>query len=442
MGTIDVATLIETRRLSAFQTRILLLCAFVALMDGYDSVIIGLTAPAIAHTLSLDIKSFGPIFSAAQFGFMLGAFISGPLADRIGRKSILIGSVATFGLFSLLTPLSESYWHLVMLRLFTGLGLGGASTAFVSICSEYSPRHIKARVVTILWIFLPAGNVVGGLLSSTILPSRGWPLIYYVGGVIPLALVAIMFVAIPESLKFLVLKGTDSRHISAIVAKIAPDLDVSPSTRYISSEERLPTGSIFELFTDGRAQITVALWIAVFCCWFVIITVPAWTVPVLREAGIPISMASLIVSINGFGAIVGGPLIGWAMDRIDRYATVSLALLAGSVVVAVIGFTTSSYVCFALCTFFSGALLGGTSSGVMALITTLYPTAILSTGIGWAIGIARMGAVVGPTLFGFLFAAGWSIQLLFIGLGALVLIAAISIIVLKIVVQKRVSAFA
>jgi len=145
--TINITNLIDSRPISKYQASVFFLCALAALMDGFDSVIIGITAPAIAKTLGLDVKTFGPVFSAAQFGFMLGAFIAGPLADRYGRKSILILSVVVFGIFSLLTPLSGSYEQLVALRFLTGLTLGGASTGLVALVAASHPTSIRSTGV-------------------------------------------------------------------------------------------------------------------------------------------------------------------------------------------------------------------------------------------------------------------------------------------------------
>jgi AAHS family 4-hydroxybenzoate transporter-like MFS transporter len=250
---INVTDLINGRPISRYQVNVFLLCALAALMDGYDSVIIGITAPAIAASLALDVKSFGPVFSAANFGFMIGAFVAGPLADRFGRKSILISSVVLFGLFSLLTPLSSSYGHLLAFRFLTGLGLGGASTTFVSLSTEYAPLRVRATIVTLMWTMLPAGNVVGGFLSSAILPSYGWIPVYYVGGTVPIAIALLMLVLVPESIGFLAVRNAGRLRLSRIVGRIAPELPQPTGTTYSITEDRVEGVSIRNLFTDGRA---------------------------------------------------------------------------------------------------------------------------------------------------------------------------------------------
>jgi len=370
------------------------------------------------------------VFSAAQFGFMLGAFIAGPLADRLGRKSILIFSVSVFGLFSLLTPLSGSYEHLVALRLLTGLGLGGASATFVSLSTEYAPLRVRATIVALMWTMVPAGNVVGGLLSSVILPEHGWMLVYYIGGVAPIGIAILMIAFVPESISFLVVRGAGYAELSRIIGRVAPDLQQSPKTQYIVTEEKSGGASVAQLFSDGRALATICFWITFFCVWLVLITVLAWMVPVLREAGIPISKAPLMVAANSAGAVLGAPIIGLIMDRTNPYYVVISGCLVGAAAVSALGFAVTSVGAFAACAFLEGFTLGGASTGVIALVATSYPTAIRSTGVGWSIGVSRFGAVVGPIFAGAMLSSGWSLHHFFGSMGVLVLIATTSLTIL------------
>jgi AAHS family 4-hydroxybenzoate transporter-like MFS transporter len=437
---INVTDLINNRPISRYQTSVFFLCALAALMDGYDSVIIGITAPAIAASLGLDVKTFGPVFSAAQFGFMIGAFVAGPLADRFGRKSLLALSVVVFGLFSLLTPLSTSYDHLIALRLLTGLGLGGASATFVSLSTEYAPLRVRATIVALMWTMVPAGNVVGGLLSSMILPSHGWMLVYYIGGIVPIGIAFLMLFLVPESIGFLTVRGTGQSKLSRIVQRLAPELKQGPGTTYFVTEERVVGASISNLFTDGRALTTLCFWVVFFCCWLVLITLLAWMVPVLREAGIPISKAPLMIAANSAGAVIGAPIIGRIMDKTNPYYVVISGFFIGAIAVSALGFAVTSAEAFAVCAFIEGFTLGGASTGVVALMAASYPTAIRSTGIGWAIGMSRFGAVVGPVLAGLMLSSGWSLHAFFGSMGVLVLVATVFLIILMLHAQQPKSA--
>jgi MFS transporter, AAHS family, 4-hydroxybenzoate transporter len=433
--TINVTNLIDSRPISKYQASVFFLCALAALMDGFDSVIIGITAPAIAKTLGLDVKTFGPVFSAAQFGFMLGAFVAGPLADRFGRKSILILSVVVFGIFSLLTPLSGSYDQLVGLRFLTGLGLGGASATFVSLSTEYAPLRARATIVAVMWTMVPAGNVVGGILSSAILPEHGWMPVYYIGGIVPIGIAIFMIAFVPESISFLVVRHAGYGKLAPIVRRIAPDVPQTPGTQYVITEQKLSGASVANLFSDGRALTTICYWVVFFCCWLVLITILAWMVPVLGEAGIPISKAPLMVTANSAGAVIGAPIIGRIMDKSNPYYVVIVGFLVGAAAVSTLGLAVTSVEAFAACAFLAGLTLGGASTGLVALVAASYPTSIRSTGVGWAIGMSRFGAVIGPVVAGLMLSSGWSLHAFFGSMGVLVLIATVFLVVLMLNAQ-------
>lgn len=435
-SSVNVTDLINNRPISRYQISVFFLCALAALMDGYDSVIIGITAPAIATSLGLDVKSFGPIFSAAQFGFMIGAFVAGPLADRFGRKSLLAASVVIFGLFSLLTPLSNSYDHLIALRFLTGLGLGGASATFVSLSTEYAPLRVRATIVTLMWTMIPLGNVVGGVLSSMVLPSHGWMLVYYIGGIVPIGIAVLMLFLVPESIGFLAVRGTGQSKLSRIVQRIAPDLKPDATTIFLVTEEKTAGARISNLFSDGRALTTLCFWIIFFCCWLVLITLLAWMVPILREAGISPSKAPLMIAANSAGAVIGAPIIGRIMDKTNPYYVLISVFFIAAISVSALGFAVTSVELFAACSFIEGFALGGASSGLVALAAASYPTAIRSTGVGWAIGVSRFGAVVGPILAGLMLSASWSLHAFFGSMGALVLVATVFLIVLMLNAQQ------
>lgn len=421
-NSINVTDLIDNRPLSRYQVSVFFLCGLAALMDGFDSVIIGITAPGIAASLGLDVKSFGPVFSAAQFGFMLAAFFAGPLADRIGRKSVLVCSVALFGLFAVLTPLSASFEHLIVFRFLTGIGLGGASVTFVSLSTEYAPLRIRATVVAVMWTMMPTGSVIGGFISSLLLPSHGWMLIYYIGGAIPIGIAILMIFLVPESISFLANGGAGRRKLSHVVRRIAPDLEQNPETRFTITEEKTTGSSISNLFSHGRARTTLLLWGAFFCCWLVVVTMVAWVVPILKEAGIPSSQAPLMVSAFAGGTAIGAPIVGRIMDKCSLYNVLIAFLLVAAVSVSLLGFAVASVELFAIGTLISGIAVGGASSGLVALVASSYPVSIRSTGVGWAVGMSRFGGTLGPAIAGLMLSTGWSLHAFFGSMGGILLL--------------------
>jgi AAHS family 4-hydroxybenzoate transporter-like MFS transporter len=187
---------------------------------------------------------------------------------------------------------------------------------------------------------------------------------------------------------------------------------------------------VASLFSEGRALTTICFWIVFFCCWLVLITVLAWMVPVLREAGIPISKAPLMVAANSAGAVLGAPVIGRLMDKTNPYYVIVTGCLIGAVAVSGLGFAVTSVEAFAICAFLAGFAFGGATTGVIALAAASYPTAIRSTGVGWAIGMSRFGAVVGPLLAGALLSSGWSLHYFFGSMGLLIIVATIFLTIL------------
>lgn len=427
---VNVTELVNGRPISGYQFGVFFLCALAALMDGYDSTAIGVTAPAIAASLGLDVKTFGAVFSAAQFGFMVAAFVAGPLADRFGRKAILTVSTAVFGLFAILTPFASSYGHLVALRTLTGLGLGGASVTFVSLSTEYAPLRVRATIISVMWTMLPLGSVLGGMASSLILPAHGWMPVYYVGGAVPIAIAVLMYLLVPESISFLAASGTGGAKLSRIVRRVAPDLRADSNTSFVVAEEKTTGSSISNLFSGGRTTTTLCLWVAFFCCWLVVVTLVAWVVPILKESGIPLSQAPLMVSAYAGGTLLGAPIVGRTMDKGNVYHVLIAFLVVAAVTVSVLGFAVTSAELFFIGTLISGIAVGGAASGLVALAAASYPVSIRSTGVGWAVGMSRFGGTVGPAMAGAMLSAGWPLHLFFGSMGVALLVATASLVIL------------
>nr|WP_283813267.1 MFS transporter [Bradyrhizobium sp. Leo121] len=375
------------------------------MMDGYDSVIIGITAPSIANTLGLDIKTFGPVFSAAQFGFMAGALFAGPIADRWGRKGTLVVSALIFGGFTLLTISSSTFSELVVYRFVTGLGLGGAATCFVSLSSEYAPKRVRGTVVAILWTLVPAGNVVGGILASFIIPKMGWTSVYIVGGVLPILFGLLILALVPESVSFLVGRNAPDSQIGKILARLSPGTNTE-AARFVTSEEKISGVPFTHLFNSKYLASTLCIWVAFFSTWLILITTLAWTAPLVQQAGLSVSEASLIIACNSTGGVLGALIIGRLIDLVDRYLINVGALLLGALAVGAFGMVAASFFGFASLAFAIGFFVGGAASGITALAAISYPTALRSTGVGWAIAVARLGAATGPLVAGAIISGG------------------------------------
>jgi MFS transporter, AAHS family, 4-hydroxybenzoate transporter len=427
---VDVTSTIDRSQLTVFHYTVFLLCGSVALMDGYDSVAIGVTGASIATSLALDVKTFGPVFSAAQFGFMAGAFFAGPIADKAGRKGVLVSATVLFGVFSLLTILSHGFEALVTYRVVTGVGLGGAATCFVSLASEYAPKRVRGTVVAILWTLVPAGNVVGGLLASILMPRAGWESVYLIGGLTPLVAAALIYMLVPESVSFLVASRAAPCKVAKILSRISGTAVASAST-YVTSEEKFSGLAFTYLFSRSYLATTICTWLAFFCTWLILLTTLAWISPLVQQAGLTAASAALIISANSTGGVIGALIVSWMIDKADRHYVNAGALLLGAIAVASVALVRGSFALFAGVLFFAGFFTGGAASGLTAMVAISYPTALRSTGIGWAIAVARLGSAVGPLAAGIIISKGGARAGVFEALGLCGLAAAVAIMILR-----------
>jgi AAHS family 4-hydroxybenzoate transporter-like MFS transporter len=403
---VDVNETIDRHPITAYQVGVLAMCMLVALLDGYDTQAIGYTAPAIAEALHLPREVFGPVFSAGLLGAALGALSFGPLADRFGRKRFMIAATIIFAVFSLLIVRVSSLPELLSYRFCAGLGLGGATPAFLALGGEFAPVSKRGVFVSIAFAAFPFGGLIGALTSSYVIPNFGWQFIFYIGGAAPLLIAVVLAVWLPESLRFLMARNIRLDEVRTTLARIAPG-EIGPDVQLVASPEREREGvPVKHLFTEGRAAKTVLLWVAFFTCFMVLVTVTAWTPTVLRSVDFSISAGALIIGLNNAGSVCASVLSGFLVDRFGPYKTLVPGFILGGICLAAFGQATSSVAVLAVVSTLAGFFVGGTGTGLIALTAGLYPTTVRSTGIGWGMGMGRLGQVFGPLGTGLLVGGG------------------------------------
>jgi MFS transporter, AAHS family, 4-hydroxybenzoate transporter len=378
------------------------LCGLVAILDGADTTSIAIAASTIAGLLNFPVSAFGLVFAAGTLGAMLGAMTFGPLADRFGRKRLLVVSTVLFGIFTLLVAHAQSYSALVLYRVIAGFGLGGATPCFLALVSEYVPRQVRGTVVSVLWAAFPLGIMLGGFVSSYLVTAFGWRMIFYVGGVLPLIVAALLTLMLPESLQFLIGRRRDTAQAARILARIVPGA-VHQDAVLTVERDTLPGVPIKYLFTEGRALSTVALWVPFFAAFGVLSAVVFFTPALLRSAGGIASAASngaIVNAFHGLGALLGMALAGQLVDRFGPKKVLSAALLIGAACTAALGPSVTSLSLAATATAAVGFFVGIAGSGCIALAAIIYPTEIRATGIGWGIAMGRGGQVVAPLAAG------------------------------------------
>ncbi len=413
-ASIDVPDLIDQQKVSGFQIRVLALCAAVVFMDGFDAQAIGYVAPSISKLWNLPPGALKDVFAAGLIGLMLGALIFGPVADRIGRKGVIIFCTLAFGACTLLTVTADSVESLLIWRLITGFGLGGAMPNAIALTSEYSPHRSRATMVMVMFCGFSLGSALGGIFAAQLISRFGWTGIFWLGGLLPLALVPVLLVALPESIKLLALKGTEDDHIRYILSRINPALRFGPESSFTAHEERLGGFAVRHLFRDARAVGTVLLWIMFFMNLLNLYFLANWLPTVINDAGLSVELAMIITSLLQFGGMVGALFLGWLIDRFSPFRVLAGAYLVAGFFIGCIGFSGSTIGFIIPAVFGAGFCIVGAQIGVNAMAAAYYPTSIRSTGVGWAFGIGRIGSIIGPWVGGLILSLQWQTSSLFL----------------------------
>jgi MFS transporter, AAHS family, 4-hydroxybenzoate transporter len=422
---IDVADFIDQQPVGSFQLKLLATCAAVLFLDGFDTQAIGYVAPVLAKEWGLTKGALGPVFSAGLFGLMIGALLFGPLADRIGRKKIIVLSTLAFGIGALVTALVQDVNALLAIRFLTGLGLGGAMPNAIATTSEFNPRRRRATMVMIMFCGFSVGAALGGLLAAVLIPHFGWRSVFVVGGLAPLLLVPILALRLPESVRFLALTGRANARVAELLSAINPKAAFAPTTQFVVHEPHLAGIPVLHLFREGRTLVTLLLWVVFFMSLLDIYFLANWLPTVLNDLGASVSEAAVIGSMLQVGGVVGTFALG---SIIDRFSFRALALVYFIAVFAVgaIGQLGHSTVLVTLAIFASGFCVVGGQIAANALAAAYYPTSVRSSGVGWALGIGRVGSIVGPLVGGALMTMKWSTADVFMAAAGAALCAALA----------------
>lgn len=424
-ASLDVAQFIDEQPVGIFQIGLLLTCAAVLILDGFDTTAIGFVAPSLAKEWGLTKGTLGPVFSAGLFGLMIGALVFGPLADRIGRKKIIIFSTLAFGIGALVTACVQDINALLAIRFLTGLGLGGAMPNTVAMTSEFSPHRRRATMVMIMFCGFSVGAALGGLLAAALIPKFGWRSVFIVGGVAPLLLVPILALKLPESVRFLALTRRANERVAQLLGLINPKVVFAPGTQFVVHEPRLAGIPVLHLFKEKRAQVTLLLWVVFFMSLLDLYFLTNWLPTVLNDLGASVSQAAVIGSMLQVGGVVGTFALGSVIDRFS-FRALALVYFIAVFAVGAIGQFEHSVVFVTTAIFAAGFCMVGGQIAANALAATFYPTSIRATGVGWALGIGRIGSIVGPLVGGALLAAKWSTGSVFMAAATAALCAALA----------------
>lgn len=401
---IDIGSLIEGQKIGWFQTSIVVWSCLLMFVEGYDMQVTNFAAPSIIQAWGIHRSSFGAVFGFGLFGYMLGATLLSHLADRIGRKKIIVGGALLFGAFTLASAFAASLAALIVLRFVAGIGLGGSIPTVIALTVEYTPSRRRARIISVLFIGYAIGSAIGGFIAASLIPKFGWPSVFYVGGIVPILLVAVLTFTLPESVCFLTLTRNHPKQIAAILAKLRPDLALDRNAEFVAREEKRSGLPVAHLFTDGRARMTLSLWLAYVTSLLGHYFLTSWLPIVLVGAGVPLAHAVIAGGLLSGGGAVGGFILCWLLDK-HGTALVAMAFVLAAPLILLITLSARVSDSVLMATVFvTGTCLIGGQMALNGVSGTFYPTYIRSTGTGWANGVGRIGSILGPALGGALIA--------------------------------------
>jgi AAHS family 4-hydroxybenzoate transporter-like MFS transporter len=392
---------LENQRLGGLQYMVAALCALVQICDGYDLNAVAWAVPSLIHQWHLPPSAFAIAFLWSSIGIMVGALSAGPIGDRFGRRPLLLASLAIFGVASLLTVTADSLTTLAVLRFFTGLGIGGGFAGAAALTGDYTPHRLRATMIMATFTGAPAGGFLGGQIVAALLPHYGWPVIFEMGGVFPLVLLVVLAVWLPESPRFLATRRTLSQRQTALLRR----LDITPIPGG-DSVDIARTNPIGMLFGQGYALQTVLMWIIYFCSLMNLFLFAYWMPTVLNMIGMTPAQAVFASSLRDGGAIFVALYLGLAIDRIGPERTLALHYALGAVFIAMIALISLPYAALCLVSALAGMTIIGSQTGLNGTCGKLYPARMRTSGLGWALGIGRLGGIAAPLLGGYLLARG------------------------------------
>lgn len=408
----DIGALIDGRPLSAFQVRVLVLIGCLVLIDGFDVQVIGFVAPALVRTWSLTPDALGPIFAAGLLGMLVGSTGLGMLADRIGRRPVLIGATFFVALCVLSTAATRSVPQLLALRFLTGLGLGGVLGNAVTLASEYCPSARRASLLMGISCGFTAGAILGGLIAAVLIPRAGWRAVFVVGGLLPLGVAILLIRELPESLQLLLVRSADRARVQYWLQRLAPEIIFKTTTTHQSIDVAVKA-SVIDLFRGGLGMRSLLLWAVSFANLLNLFFLANWLPTLATRMGYSDSLGVLLGTTLQAGGILGALILGRLIDRFGFYRVLVPSFLLGAVMIAGVGTPDLPVAAACAVVLLAGATIVGGQPGINALATFVYPTQLRATGVGWCLGIGRAGSIVGPMAAAQLIAHHFSNESLF-----------------------------
>ena len=438
--TINIPELLANSTVGPLQKRVFILCALCLIIDGFDVQAMGYVAPALVPDWKIDRSALGPVFSAANFGVLIGSLVFSTIADKIGRRPVLVGATLFFAVMTLATAYAQNIDQLFWLRLIGGIGMGCIIPNATALVGEFSPAARRVTLMMTITVGFTAGAAIGGFVAAWMIPLWGWRSVFLFGGAVPLAIGLAMVVSLPESLQFLAVRRRRLDLLARWLTKLDPTIRVDASTEYIANEESRGGVPFVHLFHDGRGLVTVLLWLINFMNLLNLYSLANWLPTVVAGMGYDTRTAVLVGTILQVGGLIGTFGLAWLISRGGFVPMLATTFGVATVTIFLIGSPGISLTLLFVIVFIAGWCVVGGQPGLNALAATFYPTYLRTTGVGFALGIGRIGAIVGPYIGGRMMAAQWTNQQLFWAAAVPALISTLTLVALMFVMKGRAAA--
>lgn len=410
---VNLSELLENRPVGPLHIQVFALCMLCLIMDGFDVQAMGYTAPAVLREWGIGGPQLGPVFAAANVGVFIGSLLFSQLADKIGRRPVLIGSTLFFSVMTIATGFAQNVEQLLWLRLIAGLGLGCIVPNATALVGEFSPKRSRVTLTMGITVGFTVGAALGGFVAAWMIPAFGWRSVFFFGGSVPLVIAVAMIWGLPESLQFLAVRRTGLDRLAHWLHKLDPSISVGPQTEYVANESSRAGVPLVHLFHEGRALPTVLLWVVNFMNLLNLYSLSNWLPTVVTGMGYNTQTAVLVGTLLQVGGTVGTYGLAWMIARKGFVPMLVGTFAVATLSIAFIGHPALTLTGLSVIVFIAGWCIVGGQPGVNTFAATYYPTYLRSTGVGAGLGVGRVGAILGPYIGGVMLGQQWSAQQLF-----------------------------
>lgn len=413
-SSINIAELLDNSQVGPLQIRVFMLCMISLVMDGFDVQAMGYVGPAVRAEMNISPADFGWLLAIANFGVLVGSLGLSVIADKFGRRPVLIGATMLFAVLTLTTAFARSYQELLWLRFIGGIGMGCIIPNSTALVGEFSPKKSRVTLTMCITVGFTVGAALGGFVARWMIPAYGWRSVFVFGGSVPMVVAVLMLWALPESLQFLAVQRRRLDQLAKWLTQLDPRLQIDSSTEFITRETAKGGMPFVQLFHEGRAATTLLLWLVNFTNLVNLYFLSGWLTSVMATMGYDQGTSVLVGTTLQVGGTLGTFGLAWAIPRTGFVPILTGTFAVAAVSIALIGMPGLSLAMLTVIVFIAGWCVVGGQPAVNTLAATYYPTALRTTGIGWGLGIGRIGAILGPYIGGTLLGLQWSNQQLFL----------------------------